>query len=248
MSPEQIRGKLDDKSIDLYALAIIAYELLTARRPWDGDDPYEVMRAVLRVAAPKIERVHLSPLDAPLANERYVALNAFFDRALAKNLPERPATAAELVEGLEQALFGTVGAQPVIAAEDQRAPRGDDTIPLSSLPDTERMWTESTRRIEPTAVQVALPPREPSVEVSAELQALTMPQPRFEQELREELRAQAVEAAAALQASRTAERSWKKFVIPFLVIAALGGSLGYVLAGSASAQSNDIHDFVTRGK
>ena len=37
MSPEQIRGKLDDKSIDLYAMAIIAYELITSNRPWDGD-------------------------------------------------------------------------------------------------------------------------------------------------------------------------------------------------------------------
>ncbi len=42
MSPEQTRGKLDDSSIDLYALAIISYELLAGERPWDGADPYEV--------------------------------------------------------------------------------------------------------------------------------------------------------------------------------------------------------------
>jgi hypothetical protein len=53
-----------------------------------------------------------------------------------------------------------------------------------------------------------------------------------------------VAARAALAMSTRKERSWRSFIVPLLVLAALGGSVGYFLAGSASAQSNEIHDFI----
>ncbi len=52
-----------------------------------------------------------------------------------------------------------------------------------------------------------------------------------------------VAARAALAMSRK-ERTWRSFIVPLIVLAALGGSIGYLLAGSASAQSNEIHDFI----
>ncbi|MCP4348102.1 MAG: protein kinase [Desulfobacterales bacterium] len=38
MAPEQIKGKLLDQRIDIYALGVIAYEMLTGRRPFPEND------------------------------------------------------------------------------------------------------------------------------------------------------------------------------------------------------------------
>ncbi len=48
MSPEQIRGKPLDARSDIYALALVAYEMLTGRLPFDGHTQQELMIARLR--------------------------------------------------------------------------------------------------------------------------------------------------------------------------------------------------------
>ena len=259
MSPEQIRGKLDDKSIDLYALTTIAYELLAGRRPWDGTDPYEVMRAVLRIPAPMIETVAAGPGAAPLPPERVAALNAFFARGLAKKQAERPADARTLIGMFEAALFGDVGAPRETEKPAEQTPRrGDDTIPFSakhaigSLPGVALMSdsTSDTDRngIVPDAVARALDDHAEARARDGGLmletgEPVAVPR-RIDPGLREEARI----AAAALQASRRKERSFRDLLVPLFVIAALGGSLGYILAGSASAQSSEIHDFLVGKK
>jgi serine/threonine-protein kinase len=49
MSPEQARGKIADKRSDIWAFGCVLYELLTAKRAFDGDDVSDTMAAVLRV-------------------------------------------------------------------------------------------------------------------------------------------------------------------------------------------------------
>jgi serine/threonine-protein kinase len=48
MSPEQIRGKPLDRRSDVYALSIMGYEMFTAKLPFEGRSPQEMMIARLR--------------------------------------------------------------------------------------------------------------------------------------------------------------------------------------------------------
>ena len=47
MSPEQIRGSAVDQRSDLYSLGVSLYELVTGKRPFDGDSQYAIMAAHL---------------------------------------------------------------------------------------------------------------------------------------------------------------------------------------------------------
>jgi eukaryotic-like serine/threonine-protein kinase len=47
MSPEQARGKTADKRCDIWAFGCVLYEMLTGRRPFEGDDVPEILARIL---------------------------------------------------------------------------------------------------------------------------------------------------------------------------------------------------------
>ena len=49
MSPEQAKGREADKRSDIWAFGCVLYEMLTGRRPFDGEDMTEVLGAVVRL-------------------------------------------------------------------------------------------------------------------------------------------------------------------------------------------------------
>lgn len=65
MSPEQIRGKPLDARSDIYALGIVAFEMLTGKLPFQGRNAQEMMIARLR-GAPIPLRQYRSDLPAAL--------------------------------------------------------------------------------------------------------------------------------------------------------------------------------------
>ena len=94
ISPEQARGEPATPASDRYSLAVVAFELLTGRRPFAGDTPTTEAFAHLNASIPRAGGV--DPTLPP-------ALDAVFEGALAKDPAERPATAHELVQRLRSA-------------------------------------------------------------------------------------------------------------------------------------------------
>jgi eukaryotic-like serine/threonine-protein kinase len=94
MSPEQIRGKPLDGRSDVYALAILAFELFTGQLPFTGKSAQETMIARLRGAPVPLREVKA---DLP------AKLEAVISKALSVNPADRYGSMAELGHAFESA-------------------------------------------------------------------------------------------------------------------------------------------------
>lgn len=103
LSPEQARGERATAASDRYSLAIVAFELLAGRRPFESDST--TAEAARHATAPVPSIRDLKP-DLP------AAFDAVFERALAKTPAARYPSAAEFVAELRAAMredAGTTG-------------------------------------------------------------------------------------------------------------------------------------------
>jgi serine/threonine-protein kinase len=92
MAPEQARGEAHDRRVDVWALGVCLYELVSDRLPFDGDSPLEVLRQITYEDPPPIDDVVPSSVRDLLAG------------ALARRPEDRFATAAALRRAIENAL------------------------------------------------------------------------------------------------------------------------------------------------
>jgi len=86
LSPEQAQGDRASPASDRYALGIVAWELLTGSRPFEGDTAAAEAAAHVHADVPRISEARP---DLP------AELDAVFDRALAKDPGARYGSAAE---------------------------------------------------------------------------------------------------------------------------------------------------------
>jgi predicted Ser/Thr protein kinase len=100
LSPEQAKGERATAASDRYALAVVAWELLTGRRPFQADTP--TAEAAAHVNAP-IPSAHGANRALPQAYD------AIFERALAKDPAARYPNAAEFAGELRRALHDDAG-------------------------------------------------------------------------------------------------------------------------------------------
>ena len=93
MSPEQVMGKKVDKRSDIFSLWAILYELLTGRRPFEGDSITTVIYKIVNEEAVPLTQVKK---ELPLEFEQIM------EKALAKDPDSRYNTCAELAADLNK--------------------------------------------------------------------------------------------------------------------------------------------------
>ncbi|MEX2612090.1 MAG: serine/threonine-protein kinase, partial [Gaiellaceae bacterium] len=126
LSPEQARGEPATAASDRYGLGVVAFELVTGRRPFVGETA--ATEAFAHVNAPIPSAEHLRP-GLPDGVDEVLA------RALAKDPGDRPATCSELVSDLRDAFRGAVPAPTMFAGAPTQVLR---TQPASTRRSTHR--------------------------------------------------------------------------------------------------------------
>jgi serine/threonine-protein kinase len=122
LAPEQIRDEAIDRRTDVFAMGVLAYELLAYRKPFRGEHLSTILYKILNENPEPLDR--LVP-DAP-AN-----LVAVVNRALAKNPSERYATMEDFrrdLQAVHRELAGSSARYPVtqVLPDTVRAARPPD--------------------------------------------------------------------------------------------------------------------------
>jgi serine/threonine-protein kinase len=106
LSPEQALGERTTPATDIYSFGVVAFELLTGRRPFSGDSVAATASAHVTGDVPSV-----TAHDPSLPR----SLDPVFVRALAKDPADRYPSASELVADLRGALADAAGTTRVAA-------------------------------------------------------------------------------------------------------------------------------------
>ncbi|HEX5577222.1 MAG TPA: serine/threonine-protein kinase, partial [Gemmatimonadaceae bacterium] len=166
MAPEQLAGDTAaDHRIDIYALGLLAYELLHGKSPFAGTTPQRTLAAVLTQDPPPLKEVRP---DVP------ARLSEIVMRCLSKEPDERPASAKALLAELDT--FSTASGE--IRTTEHLVPRRERSLatPVSSAPVEESVAPVK----EPTPVTEVLgvgydPPPKPRTKMVGGVFALLIP-------------------------------------------------------------------------
>ena len=139
ISPEQACGEAATEASDRYALAVVAFELLTRRRPFDGDHPAAQARA--HAMAPV-------PAASAAGSGLPPAVDAVLRRGMAKDPTARPRTCCDLLDDLEDAL----AAEPATSEAPTTVPLPREAAPARGAAPPR----------EPATTRGAAPPRHTS--------------------------------------------------------------------------------------
>jgi serine/threonine protein kinase len=160
LSPEQIRGEDLDGRSDIFSLGVVLYELLSQKRPFDGDTITTLVYQILHKEPPPISELRAVP-------DR---LEALLRCMLAKNRDDRFSTAADLsaeVAVCERELSDETLAAPAsnlpLQATRVLPKRTTDGVPAQSAPNADPNAAPSASGAPATGTLVpALPPRVPT--------------------------------------------------------------------------------------
>ncbi len=108
MSPEQCRGNKVDRLSDIYSLAAVMYEALTASPPFQGETAMEIMYKHLKEKPPGLDRM--------LGKGVLQDLGRLIDSCLEKDSSLRPQSAEEISERLDKLFENKVDTGSLVLA------------------------------------------------------------------------------------------------------------------------------------
>jgi len=104
MAPEQVNSKTTDYRVDIYALGIVLYEMVTGRRPFEGDTP---LATLFKQATDPLPRPSQFVAGIPNSIEKFLV------KALAKKPADRYQSMGEVANALDALLSGKVPAPSI---------------------------------------------------------------------------------------------------------------------------------------
>ena len=143
MSPEQVLGEQLDGRSDVYALALVAYEMFAGDLPFEGNTPERKLTARL-IHDPRPLAVVAPDVEWPMA------LQAALDRALVREPEGRTATAMEFADELVSAVEAWTG----VSVFRARTPMSTPAIVLAA-----RESTSTSARKTPASTPTLAPPQ-----------------------------------------------------------------------------------------
>ena len=93
ISPEQARGDITDERSDIYSVGVALYEMLTGKKPFDGDSPVSIALMHMQSTPKKPTEINST---IPEGLEQIVL------RAMQKDPAQRYQTAGEMIKDLEE--------------------------------------------------------------------------------------------------------------------------------------------------
>ncbi|AEG92877.1 protein kinase (serine/threonine-protein kinase)-like protein [Ramlibacter tataouinensis TTB310] len=111
MAPEQVQGLKIDSRADLFSVGVVLYQLLTDKRPFDGDNDFSIIHQIIG---------HTPPPPSAINPRLPAAIDAVVARALAKDRDQRFATARDFAGALQSAIRRAEDATVVPPADPQR--------------------------------------------------------------------------------------------------------------------------------
>lgn len=138
MAPEQASRKgqpLADHRADLYAVAVMLYEIFTGVRPFDGE-------TIIEVLAKKVDPDY-DPLSFPQARRLPQPLRAFLRRGMAADPRGRFQSAEEMLSALEHALSGRLAT--AVGLQAGRFGSSEDRPSTPASPVSENMLDSQPR-------------------------------------------------------------------------------------------------------
>jgi serine/threonine-protein kinase len=123
LSPEQAMGKPATEASDIYALGVVAHEMLSGSRPFDGGTPVATALA------------HISEPAPPLPGDVPADLVALVRECLAKDPAQRPDSARSVAERLGQR-DRAGGTDPALRAIGEESQDGIPAVPAAVVEQT----------------------------------------------------------------------------------------------------------------
>lgn len=93
ISPEQARGDVTDERSDIYSVGVMMYEMLSGKKPFDGDGPVAIALMHMQSQAKKMSEINP---DIP------EGLEEITEKAMQKEPSKRYQTAGEMIKDIEE--------------------------------------------------------------------------------------------------------------------------------------------------